>query len=401
MNIGFVSTWFERGAAYVTNSYLQILKQNHKVYVYARGGEKYAKNDPKWDKEYVTWGKRIDFRTNIHFRDFKKWIKKNKLDIIFFNEQNEFIPVYKTKKLFPEIKLGAYVDYYKINTVKNFAIYDFIICNTKKHYEVFSWHKNSYYIPWGTDIDLFKPQKNENSEITFFHSQGMSGRKGTDILINTFIEKELYKKSKLIIHSQNNLKKVENIKYKNLENYNIKIINKTVPAPGLYHLGDVYVYPTTLEGIGLTILEALSSGLPVITTDNGPMNEFVKEGINGKLIKIEKFISRDDGYYWPMSIPEKESLAESMNYYIENKNKIDTYKEKAREYAEKNLDWQKNKKQIVKIFENYKNYNPETKNIEEEIKRLKKENKKELIDVLFKYLVPNIIKKPIINYVYK
>ena len=56
MKIGFVSTWFERGAAYVTKQYLNLLKENHEVFVYARGGEKYAIGDEEWDKSYVTWG---------------------------------------------------------------------------------------------------------------------------------------------------------------------------------------------------------------------------------------------------------------------------------------------------------------------------------------------------------
>lgn len=65
MNIGFVSTWFERGAAYVTKAYLDLLKENNNVYVYARGGESFAKNDKNWDKPYVTWGDEF-FNTKIN-----------------------------------------------------------------------------------------------------------------------------------------------------------------------------------------------------------------------------------------------------------------------------------------------------------------------------------------------
>ena len=65
----------------------------------------------------------------------------------------------------------------------------------------------------------------------------------------------------------------------------LKIYEKTLPAPGLYHLGDVYVYPSRLDGVGLTVGEALACGLPVITTENGPMDEFVEDGFNGRLGK--------------------------------------------------------------------------------------------------------------------
>jgi hypothetical protein len=39
MNIGFVSTWFERGAAYVTKQYIDAVKERNNIFVYARGGK--------------------------------------------------------------------------------------------------------------------------------------------------------------------------------------------------------------------------------------------------------------------------------------------------------------------------------------------------------------------------
>lgn len=40
MNIGIVTTWFERGAAYVSRVYLEMLqKEDHNVFVFARGGK--------------------------------------------------------------------------------------------------------------------------------------------------------------------------------------------------------------------------------------------------------------------------------------------------------------------------------------------------------------------------
>ena len=296
MNIGFVSTWFERGAAYVTKAYIELLKDENNIYIYARAGEKYGKGDPNWDWENVTWGLQLE-GTRINFNHFKKWIKKNNIEVIFFNEQKDVEILIEIKKKLPTIKIGAYIDYYKEDTIKEFWLYDFLICNTKRHYSVFKIHPQCYYVPWGTNIELFKPKIMENKRITFFHSMGMSLRKGTDILIKAFIEGDLYKESDLIIHTQLNLLKSLGYNKNELAKYNIKIIEKTVTAPGLYHLGDVYVYPTTLDGLGLTIYEALSVGLPVITTNNGPMNEIIEDRKNGYLVEVEKYCSRSDGYY--------------------------------------------------------------------------------------------------------
>ena len=352
-NIGIVTTWFERGASYVSKAYVEALQNNnHNVFVYARGGEKFARSDSEWNKDYVTWGQRLS-GTNVNKRNFYKWINENKLDIIFFNEQHEFSIVAKLKKDFPNIKIGSYIDYYKEDTIEFYNIYDFIICNTKRHCEAFENHHQKYYIPWGTNIELFKPQNkncNNYDKVVFFHSAGMSIRKGTDLLITAFIKGKLYTKSKLIIHTQTDIKKISGYDKDELEEYGIEIIEKTVTAPGLYHLGDVYVYPTRLEGLGLTIFEALSCGLPVIVTNNAPMNEIVNDKV-GKLINVKRFYCRSDGYYWPLSHCNVDDLVKKMNYYIENFDIIDNLKANARKYAEDKLDWEKQYERVNQAFE--------------------------------------------------
>ena len=42
---------------------------------------------------------------------------------------------------------------------------------------------------------------------------------------------------------------------------------------GLYNGADVFVYPSTYEGFGLPILEAMACGTPVITSDVSSMPE--------------------------------------------------------------------------------------------------------------------------------
>ena len=73
MNIGIITTWFERGAAYVSKQFEDIFSLNHNVFIYARGGEKYAKGDPKWNRPNVTWGKRnlLYTPTQINIRHLK------------------------------------------------------------------------------------------------------------------------------------------------------------------------------------------------------------------------------------------------------------------------------------------------------------------------------------------
>lgn len=397
MRIGFISTWFERGAAYVTKQYADLLKEcGHDIFVYARG-EHHAKGNEKWDLPYVTWGKKL-YDTNIDFRHFRNWIEHNQIDILFFNEQREMTVILQTKKRFPKLKIGTYIDYYTQDSVESFKWYDFLICNTKRHYSVFDWHKQCFYLPWGTDINFFsrknKVQRDEN-QIVFFHSAGMSNRKGTDILINTFIDEKMYFKAKLIIHTQLPIAKLTKYTLSELEKNNIEIIERTVTAPGLYYLGDVYVYPTTLDGLGLTMYEALSMGMPVITTDCAPMNEVVDNEI-GKLVDVERYTCRNDAYYWPLAYVQKDSLAKAMRYYIDNAEKIDIYAKNARCYAERKYDWSKRKEELHSIFVNAKNIertNEEIASFEKIIKkdRLKRFGKATIV------LLPNWLQRIIVR----
>lgn len=371
MNIGIVTTWFERGAAYVSRQYRDILSADNNVFIYARGGESYAIGDPNWDYEQVTWAKKSynPIPMSVDLDDFVGWIRRCNIDLVFFNEQNCWTPVLACRRL--GILTGTYIDYYTEVTVPFFGCYDFLICNTQRHYSVFKWHPQCIYIPWGTDTDLFTMQSDANANsgcVTFFHSGGVSpSRKGCDLVIKAF--SQIGGSSRLVIHAQQNLKTyyphlAELISRLESEG-RLQCFEESVSAPGLFHLGDVYVYPTRLEGIGLTILEANACGLPVIVTACGPMTEFIKDGVNGRHVVVEQYRARADGYYWPQAIVSLDDLIHQMRWYIEHVDELSQKKRDARYYAEANLSWKKNAATIPDIFSNVKPIcNDETRHAE-------------------------------------
>lgn len=349
MKIGIVTTWLERGAGYVSKIYKDLLEmEGHDVYIFARGENEVAGNSKGWTGERVT--RYSGYRnTTISKRVFFKWIRANSLDAVLFNEQRDYRIVINTKKQFPSLKLGAYVDYYTEETREWFNLYDFVICNTRRHMEALDKHPQKYYVKWGTDTDLFKPSDNKKDIITFFHSVGMSERKGTDILLEAFVEGECYKRAKLIVHTQIPIEKVCKYNKSQLKEYGIDVIEKTVTAPGLYYLGDVYVYPTRLDGLGLTMYEALSCGIPVITSDFPPMNEAVNSNI-GRVVKIRDYYCRNDAYYYPMVICDKNDLISAMNWYIEHPEELNEQKIAARRYALENYTIYNRSREVSDIF---------------------------------------------------
>lgn len=344
MKIGIVTTWFERGAAYVSKSFRDILTTNkeNEVFIFARGGEKYAKGDKNWDSENVFWSTRMrvsGLGMVMNKKEFYLWVKQNKIELIIFNEQQWFEPLLWCKEL--KVKTIAYIDYYTNQTLPLFDIYDALICNTKRHHLAFRNHHASFYLPWGTDLEIFSPTNtnlvNQNY-ITFFHSCGHDKfRKGVDYILTAF--NQIDTEFKLIIHTQvpfkdeKHLKLIESLQSKG----RLEIICETVSAPGLFHLGDIYVYPSRLEGIGLTIAEALASGLGLIVTDMPPMNEFSNDR-NSLLIKTKYQYAREDGYYWPLSELDIEDFIDKVSYLCMNKEKVVSMKNEARLYAETNLN---------------------------------------------------------------
>ena len=54
--------------------------------------------------------------------------------------------------------------------------------------------------------------------------------------------------------------------------------------PELYAEHDVFVFPSLMEGLPSVLLEAMATGMPVITTETCGMPDVVENEVNGRLI---------------------------------------------------------------------------------------------------------------------
>jgi glycosyltransferase involved in cell wall biosynthesis len=152
-----------------------------------------------------------------------------------------------------------------------------------------------------------------------------------------------------VLHTQSGLAGVEELRplaEKLQRQGRLRIHHQTVPAPGLYHLGDVYVYPSRLDGIGLTVPEALACGLPVIVPDEPPMNEFPGAGC-GTLVPVAARRERSDAYYWPMCEVAVDRLAAAMQASVERAAGLSQAKLAARARAEACLNWMENSRELL------------------------------------------------------
>lgn len=76
---------------------------------------------------------------------------------------------------------------------------------------------------------------------------------------------------------------VEKLGLENHVNFIGKVPNERVPEYMI--ASDVFVLPSLSEGFPVTVLEAMASGLPIITTNVGGLSEIIKKNENGFLVK--------------------------------------------------------------------------------------------------------------------
>ena len=112
----------------------------------------------------------------------------------------------------------------------------------------------------------------------------------------------------------------------------------------------MYVYPSRLEGLGLTVAEAQSCGLPVIIPDSPPMSELASPTATRK-VAVERLQPRGDGYYWPQGLVAVDDLVRQMQWFCDHLERLPELKREARRPAERQLDWSRNGAGLARILE--------------------------------------------------
>lgn len=221
-------------------------------------------------------------------------------------------------------------------------------------------------ISYGYDPELYNPKNRQKPEGAFIFMSVNSwtgdanDRKGTDILIKAFDEEfkndpdvKLLLKVGTFWQGSRNYAECAG-KLLGHMNDSILVNQEYVTDKELasyYHKVDCFVAPTRGEGFGLTILNSLASGVPVIVTDDdhsGHM-DFCKDNPGAMLISKDGYEQGDPRFFIPgnkLAQPSIASLRKAMRYAFEHRDEI---YERGLEGAEKvkDLTWDNQAKKIV------------------------------------------------------
>jgi len=241
-------------------------------------------------------GERVSFFLNAKF-----YLRNKKYDIFLIHKPFDFFVCYFMKKWNPNIKtifISGGEDFYGLD--RFFSKYvDFMfavsISNAKKIQN--RYKREVKVIPNGVDIDKFKPdlyqkdilkQKYNLQDKKVLISVGrIVGWKGFQLVIESL--KELKDYSYVLIGDGEYLESLKILaKKENVENrvFFLGLIdNKELPK--YLNIGDIFVQPSIgHEAFGITIVEAMASGLPVVASKNGGIVDILTNSNTGYMFEI-------------------------------------------------------------------------------------------------------------------
>jgi alpha-maltose-1-phosphate synthase len=187
--------------------------------------------------------------------------------------------------------------------------------------------------PYGVDLARFslKPRSHEKRPFRFLFAGLVSARKGIPLLLESW----------------------KTLAPKNAELWIVGPVSPTAPSTwldgaGINFLGkvsnvelagimaesDVFVFPSYFEGFALVLLEAMASGLPVITTTATAGPDIISHDQDG----------------WVIEPGNLDALIEAMRFCLENRDRVTEMGIKARATAEK-FSWDAYGDRWIRILE--------------------------------------------------
>lgn len=196
--------------------------------------------------------------------------------------------------------------------------------------------------PWGVDLDHFSPTTDHrppSNGFTVFCNRSWEPNYGVDILARAFARVAAQKPevSLLLLNGGSQAHVIRQILNSGdvIERVTFAGQISQRDLPRYYHMADLYVSPSHVDGSSVSLMEALACGLPCLVSDIPANKEWVFEGQNG----------------WLFPDGDANILAAKILAAIENHKSLPEIGKNARMVAEDRADWKKNFNKLLIAYE--------------------------------------------------
>jgi hypothetical protein len=139
----------------------------------------------------------------------------------------------------------------------------------------------SHVIPPGVNVDMWCPpaERPPRERVRLLFVGGNFERKGGKLLVDVFRSLRLHDRAELHVVTRDRIDPVPGI----TAHYDLQ--NNSDALLTLYRQADAFVLPTLADCFSIASIEAMATGLPVITTAMGGVPDIVESGRTGYLIR--------------------------------------------------------------------------------------------------------------------
>lgn len=187
--------------------------------------------------------------------------------------------------------------------------------------------------PYGVNIKDFKPRRDfrKIDKMRFLFVGSFSQRKGISYLLQAFKELENEGENISLTMAGRGI-----MDYELVKSYELKCLETHVNLPleklvELMQESDVFVFPSICEGFGLVLIQAMATGMPLITTYNTSGPDFIEEGKDGFLIEAQ----------------DVEAIKNKVRYFLQNPDEVKRMGQNAI-LKSKDFTWERFSAEIIK-----------------------------------------------------
>jgi glycosyltransferase involved in cell wall biosynthesis len=199
--------------------------------------------------------------------------------------------------------------------------------------------------PWGVDLGRFSPNGRPpaaGTSFTLLCNRAWEPLYGVDVLARAFVKVAQARQARadvdlLLLGGGSQGAAIRQIIERGGAGQRVTFAGQVSQKdlPRYYHMVDLYISPSHIDGSSVSLMEALACGLPCLVSDIPGNREWVRDGENG----------------WLFADGDAEALAKKITNVIEDRSGLDQVRIAARATAEQKADWEQNFQKLLHAYE--------------------------------------------------